>query len=69
MVEGTFTGFLKSLAENDVNFAVEQKATSVVIRVSRFGKSAMVELPRSTITEATEDIASVELGEIISVLL
>jgi hypothetical protein len=69
MIEGTFTGFLQSLTKLDISFMVEQRAGSVVIRVARLGKQAQVELPRAQIIDATSDVASAELGEIINALL
>lgn len=69
MIEGTFTGFLASLSEFGIDLAIRHHQDSVSLTASRDGKFATCHLAKTAITQAKEDIASVELGEIMNAVL
>jgi hypothetical protein len=66
---GTFTGFLQSLAEKGIVLQIWPSDNSVHLYVSRGGKYAQVALSLHSIKHAKADIASIELGDIISAVL
>lgn len=68
-IEGTFTGFLKSLAELNIDLTIKNTPKSITLTAERFGKKAQVALGVGMILHASSDLATVELGDIINAVL
>jgi hypothetical protein len=68
-MEGTFTGFVQSLWGLGITLSITPTGDRIVISASRQGKTCDVTLNAVQLMEATLDVASVELGELISALL
>ncbi len=67
--QGTFTGFVKTLADLDIDFSIVQGINSVTIKAERHGRKAEVSLSRKQVIDAGTDICKIELQELINALL